>query len=291
MLGSKRVGIFARNILLLCGLLATGCITEDLSDCVTTYVLHAKVQATVDDDVADVKDVVLYIFDHNGLFVEAIDTTVGSGVPVRLSKGKSATVIAWGNLSGENQTRPAPDVGDPLAMCSINLITASRVGESCRSPDDLFYGALTLTQNDMAGNKDIFIYRRTGKMAIIIKGWESYFPDAESTDLSVVVDGSYGSLNFSGVAHGEKISFSPRGEVNGANEYDIKPFGMFQCDSLSISVAAQGYPSITVDRDDQGRHIGIIAGGISNVLLDLRFSVRVSVVLTGWRTETVWKDF
>lgn len=279
--------------MLLSGLLITGCVKENSSACPTIYFLNVKAYTTVGgaDAMEDVNDVVLYLFDGNGFFIEEIATTVGLSVPIGIPPNQSATIIAWGNLLEEKQARPALNVGDHIYSCSVDLIAASRASKFCLSPGDLFYGVLTLTKNDRMGSKIIPIYRCTGKMTITINGWESCFPDVASEDLSIAVGESYGSLDFSCAGRGDKISLSPRGSSNGSDEYYVPPFNMFQCDNLTMVVTAPGYSPVMVGRDDNGRNLSVAAGETTNVLLDLRFPVSVSVRTTDWRTVAVWKDF
>lgn len=293
MLNYRRGSVFLRGLLLMSILWTAGCTNESTTDCQTTYLLNVKAYASVGgtDASADVNDVILYIFDDDDLFVEEIITTVGSTVPVSVPKGESVTIVAWGNLLDGNQTRSILNVGDPLSSGCVDLIATRTATRLCLSPGDLFHGNLTLTKDDLVGSREIPMYRKTGRMAITIKGWESYFPDVSPEDISITVSETYGSLNFRGAVQGEKVAYTPLGALNVSNEYYVAPFNMVPADNITIIITAAGYAPMSVTSDSGGGIFSVVAGETTNVLLDLRVSIIVSVSMTPWGVETIWKDF
>lgn len=282
-----------RHLLLMSVLWTAGCTKEDMSDCQTAILLDIRAYAYVGgaDVSTDVNDVILYLFDEDNQFVRQIETTTGSYVPLDILKGESVTIIAWGNLMGGHETYSVLNGGDPMDSGYVKLMNAHSAPGQSVSPDDLFHGVLTLNKSDMAAHKEISIYRKTGRMVITVKGWQSYFPDVAPDDISILIGDTYNSLSFAGVFQGDKVSYSPSGILDASNNFYVAPFMMFPGDNLSITVNAPGYTPITIRQDKNGLALSVVAGETTNVLLDLRVSMSVSVDVTPWGTETIWKDF
>lgn len=294
MLNYRKGRVFFGSLLLIFAFLEASCTKEDTTDCDYTFLLDVRAYASVGgaDASADVEDVVLYVFDRDQLFVEQIETTVGSTVEIKTPKSGSVTVIAWGNLSGGREISSTLNASDPLDLGEVNLIT-TRAARFCLSPDDLFYGSLTLTESSANAKdaKELSLYRRTGSMSITVKGWESYFPNAAPEDISIVVGETYSSLSFLGETKSDKIDYAPAGAPNASNDYYVSPFNMIPDESLVIIISVSGYPPVTVTQDSSGKTLSVEAGETTHVLLDFSTSLEVIINITEWGKEIVWKDF
>jgi len=281
---------------LMLALSVTGCIKEDSDDCPVnhTFTVRAYDHAGTELGRDEVGDVSLYVFDGDLCFVERIDTHVGQNVTLQAPAGGDIHLVGWGNLGGGSQSCTQPNVGDPKDACFVSLLPHTRAGGHCLSPDDLFRGEITLTPQEQSGAKEMPIYRETGSMTITIRNLQSYAGFSD-TDYSVVVRETHSALDFYGQRSGDKTAYRPAGSfvtTGGPQEYFVPSFNMIpENTGIYIDIYHGTQLIATVAADKAGNAITVEKGKLTNVLIDFRALISVSVALTDWGKYQLWKEF
>ena len=287
---------------LLCGMAAavaaTGCIKDDLSDCVETCHLTVRAYAQQGDTrelgTDEVGDVKLFLFDVDGRFLRGIDTRIGERVGVGIPPGETVRVVAWGNLGRNAQSHTLPGEGDPLDGCLVGLLRDVRSPEHSLSPADLFRGGIVLTAPADAGETALPIYREVGSMAVTVRNLKVFagFPD---DGYRIVVRGTSSGIGFDGQRSGDGASYLPAGAfASGLNNPDhlTPPFNLIPEESgVTIDIYHGDQLVASVSRDREGNPITVEKSLLTNVLIDLRTSSLVSMSFTGWGDYVAWKEF
>lgn len=276
---------------------ATGCIKEDLSDCNNashTFTVRAYDSSGGELSQSDVQDVALYIFNSSLCFVECIDAQIGQNVQVQIPGGEDIHIVAWGNLKGGSQKCTTPSVGDHKDVCFINLLPHTRSLNYSISPDDLFRGEITVSKEKQSGEKVLPIYRETGNMTIIVRNLKT-FTGFNDDNYAVEVRETHSIIDFYGNLSGDKVAYRPAGSfltTNNREEYDVPPFNLMPEDTgIYIDIYHNGGLVTTVSQDGNGNPITVQKGKLTNVLIDLKATLNVSVSLTAWGEREMWKEF
>lgn len=298
----KRNAIFG-GLSMLSIIFATSCIKEEVSECWATCTLEVRAYTCVDGEDAsgDVDDVNLYLFDDDMLFMECIATRVGEKINVRIPQNKSVTAVAWGNLDCGNQTKPVFEPGDPIENGSVDLIRlmATRATNGVTSPDDLFYGAITIVYDEMAAiegfelpfhvNEILPIYRKTGRMNITIRGLRQHF-GFDDSEYTVRINASNRAVGFDGDLLIGEVFYLPEGEFDKWGEFHSPSFNMLPGTGMTVDILHDGTLLATVSATDYMNVINVLEGLTTNLFIDYLRQQNVLLEITDWNEITIWKE-
>lgn len=272
-----------------------GCIREDLGGCPSVFTMTVKAYAQAQGETeltdADVRDVVLYVFDQQMRFRQQIQTSLGQNVEVTAPEGEGIHIVAWGNLCGGNQTRPMPAPGDHKNTLMVCLAPDTRATATpCLSPDDLFLGELTIAPGQIQGQKIIPIVRKVGSMTVAVKKLKEYAGFADD-DYRIEVRETFNAFDFYGAYTGNKTSYRPAGAFSGGT-YSISPFNMVPEAGLFVDIY-HGQTLIYTALAATGTLAPIIVeqGKQTDVLIDFTGTVSVSVQTGEWGKIPVIKEY
>lgn len=277
-----------------------GCIKEDLDDCDDRYSLTVRAYAYETGHELgseEVTDLSLFVFDNNLLFLYKIETTIGQKVPLTGPKDENLHIVAWGNLEQGNQTCIDPQPGDRMDDCFVELQTQNetRAEGDVLSPGDLFRGDIVLTASDrIGGDRVLPIYRTVGSLTVTIRNLQGSTGHADD-DFHIVVRGTHSRIDFDGRSTGEETSYLPEGAFASGNrndEYTVPAFRLLPEESgVNIEIYHGEELVTTVLLDANEAPIVIEKGRLTNVLINLSTSLGVSVKLTDWGNNYMWKEF
>lgn len=274
----------------------TGCIKEDRDDCSHSHTLTVRAYDNSGSELSrsDVRDVVLYVFDDGLRFVGRIDTRVGQPVAVSAPKGEEVHIVGWGNLGGGLQSCTEPGAGGHKDDFRVELLPHTRALSYALSPGDLFRGEITLTGEGQGGERILPVYRETGSMAVVVRNLKHFtgFDDG----FSIEVRDTRSAVDFHGKPAGGRVAYRPAGSFRsdgfGGREYHVPPFNLLPEESdIHIDIYHGTDLVATVSQDSSGNPVTVKKGLLTNVLVDLRSAVAVSVSLTPWGEEQLWKEF
>lgn len=268
---------------------AVGCTKEDVDNCQSDIKFTIKAyDADKLTELANstVKDVVLYVFDRNYLFVREITAKMGSTIEIAPPDDEQFTVVALGNSGGGNETRPVYNVGDHISVGLVAL-KATRANTIYITPDDLFLGSLTIHKETLASKSEriIPLYRKTGSMNIAIRGLKQY-AGVDDNNYSVVVNTVNRAFSLEGKSTPGEVSYMPKGAFNAAGEFIVPPFNIFASSSITIDI----YHSTQLLANVSST-VAVNEGMTTQVRLTFKDSITIAVDILDWGTETVWKEY
>lgn len=288
----KRTGRDILLSLVLLAVLMTACVKEDLSNCTMSYTFTVRAYDNSGQQLSgrEVSDVSLYVFNGRRLFVRSIQARVGESVRVEVPDDDDIHIVGWGNLGGGSENCIPPNPGDHMDLCRVNLIPQTRATVFALPPDDLFRGAVTVSKADRQGEKILPLYREVGSMAVTVRN----LPDADG-DYRVVVHETPSSIDFYGRLSGEKVGYRPGGALSttgGVRQYHVAPFNLFPGEGgMRIEVYRDERLLANVSGDSGGLPIVVQKDRLTNVLIELRELVSVTVSITPWGEQQMWKEF
>lgn len=281
---------------LLLVILTTGCIKEDLDDCPpkgVTFTVKAYDNDGKELTREEAGDVVMFIFDGEKRFLEKVDTKIGENITVIPPTEGGIHVVAWSNLAGGHQKVPQPLPGTPMDECGITLLPAPQGGDYRLSPDDLFRGDIHLPAGETTGTHTLPIYRETGQMDITIRNLKE-FAGYNDDNYTVVVRETSSGIDFRGNLYGDKVAYRPEGTfvTNGsAEEFTIPPFNLFPSQQITIEIYHSDELIVAVSKDASQTPVSVQKGLATHVLIELKTLLSVSVSISPWGEDAVWKEF
>ncbi len=275
--------------------MTAGCMTEDLSNCESTFRLTVRAYANDGTNcAADVDEVILYVFDSDLNYIEEIETVVNETVPVKVHANEQIHIYAWGNLCGGAQTRPVFSEGDHIGKGLICLASDTRAVSHCLSPDDLFYGDVSIGNSLRGGDVEIPINRVTGSMSVTVKKLKEFAGFADD-DYSIVVRDTYSTYGMDAALCGDRASYRPSGSfvTSGAKvEYAVPAFSLVpESTGISIDIYHGTDLLVTVSSHNGGQPITVANGLLTQVVIELNMTLNVSVELLPWGSEGGGKEF
>lgn len=284
------------SLRLLCLLVLTltfmGCIREETADCEDVYALTIRAYNASGEELsgADVKDVTLFIFDKDACFISKTQTAIGRSIQIKAPSGEELQIVAWGNLTDGMQTCTEPVPGDPLDGCFVNLSDLTRAASDMRSPGDLFRGRITLTPQNGSSEAELPMYREVGSMAITIRSLK-FYTGLDDDDYSIVVRETPSRISFDGILSGGGAVYHPQGSFAKQDEYCVPAFNLLPEGALHIDIYHGTQLIMTVSQDNAGNPFAVEKGRLTNVLIDLKASLSVSMSVNDWGDTQVWKEF
>jgi hypothetical protein len=271
---------------------------EDLEDCNLNYNLTVRAFNKSGQELtqSDVHEVRLYIFGEDMRYLKSVDARVGESVLMEIPVDMNIIhVIGWGNL-GRNSQNTGLDVGAPISDCFVNLLknNETRASENVLIPDDLFRGEITLTRQQQQGGEVLLpLFREVGSVTVTVRGLKEY-AGFDDDDYSIVVRGMYDRINFSGHLAGGETVYSPSGSfvMNGrTEEFYVPPFNMLPAVGISVDIYHGTQLIVSVFHQGEEELIACEKDALANVLIELKSSLEVSVSITDWGEEMLWKIF
>lgn len=272
--------------------LLTACIKEDLSDCTVPYTFTVRAYDSSGQQLSgsEVADVALYVFNGRRLFVRSIEAQVGEAVTVEVPDDDDIHIVGWGNLGGGSENCVPPNPGDHMDVCRVNLIPQTRATAFALPPVDLFRGAITVSKAEQRGEKILSLYREVGSMAVMVRNLAG-----ADGDYRVVVHETPSSIDFYGRLSGDKVGYRPGGALSttgGVRQYYVAPFNLLPREQgMRIEVYRDERLLANVSDDSGGLPIVVQKDRLTNVLIELRESVSVTVSITDWGEQQMWKEF
>jgi hypothetical protein len=276
---------------------------EDLSQCVADSGMSVTLTvdpATTDAARAeiDVRCAVMYVFDAEGRFLERRETAVGKEEFIHYPDHRRLTVVGWLNKY---------DVYDITAFTAgvqreyghVHILKKTRTPGEYALPTDLFYGEITFDNTPgVSEHRDIISSRRSGQATITVRGIKEYFgsQNPADSDFYVVAKGSAGEIDFFGAlgdwtaSHTPETAFDPSSGNLVTGIFNLLP----TCEESPLTVElwhrtdGKLYET-SVDKIDDPIHIS--ANYTTNILIDLSYSISVSVERSEWGVEHSWKTF
>lgn len=238
----------------------------------------------------EVGDVTLYVFDGGQQFVERIETELGTVVEVRPPADGQINIVAWGNLGGGNQTISVLSPGDDKNTALVRLLEDTRAAAAPHHPcDDLFFGEVFVSDVRQQDNVLIPMHRKAGSMTVTVRKLKEYTGFADD-NFSVVVHETFNSIDFDGNATGSMASYRSACSFATDGVLNVPIFNLIPGTGLSIDLY-HGQDLVYTASVSGGVPIDVVAGKLTNVLIDFTGSVSVSVSVTSWGQHQVWKDF
>lgn len=271
-------------------LILTGCIQENLAAC---YKLTLKAENAKGDDVTGIAlaDASLYVFDENYTYLETVRMTEGQirnreEIKLIYPEDRNLHVVAWGNLSGENQT-----VAESELIEKLTVMLKSRNGLA-QKPDDLFYGnrlVQTKAGKGIYENDTIVVRPKLSQVNIITQNIKyalnRHFPATANEDINCdyFVNRTLSGFDYQGQLTGDSVYYSPDADWDENKEYFAPNYRMCSGENLGVELTAEDRTLAIATHDDNGDPLKapeaailyvILRFGEDGALLSVRQTVR-----------------
>lgn len=202
--------------LVVVALFTTGCIKEDLDACpgLTLKVVNHRNEDITPQGV--VSSTTLYVFNEHLELLETrrLDETFVSNrqtIQLNYPADTKVRVVAWGNLTEQNQIVPDVKRADDL---KIMLNTSN--GQA-KSPDNLFYGSKELTIQ-AGDNQEIVIAPKVGQVTMQTVGLQyaieknPAFRSTSVSDYEFQLNRTLSGYNYEGGQIGDSVYYKPESD-------------------------------------------------------------------------------
>lgn len=281
-------------IFMVAAFVLTSCTKEDLSECPASYNLTIKAFDTDNADITNtdaVKEVSLYLFDASKNYLAIQSAPIGKTVELNHPEHEQLYVVAWGNSMGGNQMMPTFKVGDKLETAFVSLNKTKASLPTVQSPDDLFYGAVELTKESQNIEKELPIRRRTSSVMITAHKLKE-FASASDNDFSYILRKSTDKLDFYGKPNGTDVSYRPAAAFDHTGQFKSPIFNILSTSTpIEIDIYHGSVLIATVIGDSKGNPFKAVEGKLLNILIDFSLEVSVTVTITDWGKQEIWKEF
>lgn len=259
-----------------CGtaLILTGCIQENLAAC---YKLTLKAENAKGDDITGIAlaDASLYVFDEDYTFLETVRLTEGqirNREEIRLiyPEDRNLHVVAWGNLSGKNQT-----VTESELIEELKVMLKNRDGLA-QKPDDLFYGNRLVQTKADGGyykNDTIVVRPKLSQVNIVTENikyaLEKNFPSVANEDIKCdyFINRTLSGFDYQGQLIGDSVYYSPDAGWDENKEYFAPNYRICFGENLSVELTAEDCTLATATHDDNGDPLKAPEAGVLYVVL------------------------
>lgn len=272
-----------------------GCTKEDLSQCTPdTYRLIVKAYDAQGAELTAeiVKEVTLYVFDKDKQFLGVhTDAKLNESIELNYPNHELLTVVAWGNGMQGHQTMPSLAIGDKMEMAFVSLLQTKATMATMQSPDDLFHGAINLTKENIKTENNIPIYRKTSGISITARKLKQY-ANANDENFTYVLRQTANKINFEGKEAGEFSAYTPEASFDNKQEFVAPIFNILTTSSdIEVDIFHGDIRVATILKDPSGETLNVEAGKTLNILIDFTGDISVSVSVTDWGVQQVWKEF
>ena len=255
-------------------LIMTGCIREEMAAC---YKLTLKAENAKGDDVTGsaLADAFLYVFDEEYNYLETVRMTKEQiydreEIILNYPEDRNLHVVAWGNVSGENQT-----VAESKLIEELKVMLKSRDGLA-QKPDDLFYGnrlVRTKAGGGLAENDTIVMRPKLSQVNLITENigyaLKKYNLSAEAgtADCNYYVNRTLSGFDYQGNLTGDSIYYRPDAGWNADKEFFAPNYRMCSGENLNIELMAGEQQLAVVTHDDDGKPLVASEADILYVIL------------------------
>lgn len=255
-------------------LFMTSCIQEDLLAC---YKLTLKAENAKGDDVTGsaLADASLYVFDENYEYLLTVRMTEGQirnrdEIILNYPEDRNLHVIAWGNLSGQNQT-----VTESELIEELKVQLKSRDGLA-QKPDDLFYGnreVQTKAGGTLGRNDTIVVRPKLSQVNIITQNikyaLDKHFPSKPVDDIecNYQVNRTLSAFDYQGELTGDSVYYRPEADWDTNKEYFAPNYRMCSGENLNVELSADNRTLAVATEDDNGDPLVAPEAGILYVVL------------------------
>lgn len=278
-------------------IMLTGCTKESVSDCYNKFECTVKAYAEgVEVDRNTVKEVAVYVFDHEQRFLQKIDAQINEPITISYEDVLDYNIVVIGNGKQGGLIIPELSIGDPISSGIVEL-KSTRATSSPIYPtvDDVFWGSKVniINEGSQSATVVIPISRIVASVDIAIKGLREYYKVYDD-NYSVVVRNAKSAFDFYGRFSGVEIAHSLKGSFNTAGIYTIPKFNMFPTqpgDQIAIDIYNGTTLVSTIRAAKDGTPMVAQAGKLLNVLIDFTANVQVNEPTILWdivRTVKTW---
>lgn len=239
-----------------------------------------------------VKEIILYIFDKNGIYLGQIQNKENEPVELDYPNQTSLTIVGWGNSSGGEQEPPQINSGATINDLQLKL-KQTQAGYSS-SPADLFHGIVTIDQKP--GSNDITHYldiqRKVASMYISLKGLQAWLGTTD-TDFSFEIDGKFNAFDFYGNTKGEQTTYRPTFEFKETDEFVIPIFYTLPSGEtpVTLRILKGGQVIYTTSEDESGNPFRLEPGKLLSVSIDFNAGISTVVTLESWVESDINQEF
>lgn len=277
--------------------LLTGCTKESVSDCSNKFEFTVKAYVEgVEVGGSTVKEVTVYVFDHEQRFLKQIDAQINQLITLNYINIPNYTIVAIGNGKQGGVMLPQLSVGDPITSGIIRLKSTRATSYPIYPiPDDAFRGLKERIINDNSQSSTIVIpiLRVMASVNITIKGLKEHYGVYED-NYSLVVRKTKSIFDFYGRLSGEDIGHSPSGYFNVSGVYTTSNFNILPTEpgyNIAIEIYNGTMLVTTIVADNNGNPMVPQAGKLLNILIDFSTKVQVNIITTPWGQVHSWKDW
>lgn len=271
------------------------CTKEDLSECISNYTLTINAFDAEGRELTTetVKDITLYVFDQNKLFLGVhTDITLGQDVELNYPKQDALMVVAWGNAAQGHQTLPTLIVGDKMETAFVSLLKTRAEMGTVQSPDDLFYGMVTLIKENRETDNKLPMFRKTSGVSITARRLKQY-ANVSDDNFSYVLRQTGDKISFEGREAGEYSNYIPTASfIENKDEFVAPIFNILTTKSnIEVDIFYNDILVATLLKSPDGKPLKVEPGQILNLLIDFTSQISVSVSVTPWGVQQIWKEF
>ena len=280
-------------LLLFMAFVSVSCIKEDLTQCENpVFALQVKAydadKRPLGTDV--VKDVTLYIFDKNKLFLGSRHIRLQETVTLDYPGHPSLTLVAWGNGRQGNQTMPELQKGDHLESAFVSLIHTRTSVPVAGSPDDLLHGFIDIQANG-ASARELPIHRKTAGVIVTARHLKEYVGSAGG-EFRYVLRKSTDKLDFYGKPNGTDVHHSPEAKFDDKGDFVSSIFNILPTENdLKIDIYHNNVLKTTIVSDNEGNPLRAEEGRLLNVFVNFKGNVSVEMKVSEWGKQEIWKEF
>lgn len=284
-------------------ILFSGCIKENLDNCLvfpSVRVVTVSPEGTTPANADDIKNLVLYIFDEEGRFLNTMPATLNKTIELDFPQENKLNIVAIANVQTDNETITDFIEGDLITNGSINLkkLQDYLTNVIYVSPSDLFLGQVDVVNNRQSGKTTILeIKRIVSSMTIKIRGLKEYI-QATDNNFKVVVETQYNKVDFYAVPSGSNTNYLLEDAtliwVNNISQYEIPSFNLLSSPE-GTEVKIRIYHNDTlidvISTDQEGNPLIAYNGIQSEIRINYGGSIIITLISAKWGEILIWKDF
>jgi hypothetical protein len=279
---------------------------EDLEDCYAGVSVALKAHPETSDLAAveqGARNAVLYVFNAEGHLLEKRETELGRVEVLKYRGAGPLNVVGWLN---KDDMFSDPEFGDGIYRGDRMLSLSSRhsraiPGTERHHPSDLFYGNEELQNVELSlttEHKDVLAQRLTGQATITVRGLREY-ARVDDSNFYFIVGPTAGAVDFYGRHHYEAENLSthyPEAGFNSKDEFITNNFTLMPTQTavpLTVQIwhDALGLVYESDIHQTNGEKIHIKADRTTNILIELRTEISITIKETLWGVSFPWKTF
>jgi len=286
-------------VLLLLLFAISGCIREEESGCYKFPAIQAVAEAPVGGtpvDPQDVQDVVFYIFNQDGIFLDRIISTANVRIELDYPGATSLIVVGIANVSETNEsiTQLTSDSHEQDGEISLKRLQDYLSQPIYNSPSDIFFGEVDIVNDRKTGViTTLPIIRIVSGINIKMRGIKEYV-NAIDEDFRIVVSANYNTVNFDGDAKGSGANYMPVGGTFSSQNPSQLEFPAFrvlstsQGNPVTVKIYYKNSLIDTVTKDSNGYPLMAYNGKLLEVWINYTGYLSVTIRTSEWDQETIW---